>query len=405
MCEERSYVAISFFITIGIFTADCINFGTHNRTDTGSYRIPMGIGYIWALILGVGVLFMPESPRWDIAHNYHERAFDTMTAFYGVSRHHIVVDRETKEIDEQLASINEPHPWWEVFTGPRMFYRTILAMAMQTFQQLTGANYFFYYGTTVFLKVGGISSYVTAMILGGVNVGATFLGLYMVEHYGRRKCLFFGALWMFVCFLIFASMGHFQLQGAAEGSSTATTSGIVMIVFACLFICAFASTWGPMVWAVIGEMFPYRYRAVGMGLATSSNWFWNFMLAFFTPFITADIDFAYGYVFAGCNLAAAIIVYFFLMESAGRTLEEVDTMYILNVSPRKSAKYEIAEAGGVIDSDKLYLGEGGRTIRKRNEGGAGGAEQVEGLMVAPGDHHNVTDHSGGMNAMSSGARA
>ncbi len=96
------------------------------------------------------------------------------------------------------------------------------------------------------------------MILGGVNVGSTFFGLYMVEHYGRRKCLYFGALWMFVCFIVFASIGHFKFNLASmatpEDSATAKSAGTVMIVFACLFILAFASTWGPMVWAVTGEM-------------------------------------------------------------------------------------------------------------------------------------------------------
>jgi SP family sugar:H+ symporter-like MFS transporter len=271
------------FITIGIFTAACINFGTEARTDTGSYRIPMGVGYIWALILGGGMLFMPESPRYDIKNGNADRAFDTMTKFYGVSRTHRVVAIETKEINAALEAASGDHPWYETFTAPRMLYRVLLGMALQSFQQLTGANYFFYYGTTIFAGVGIDNSYVTAMILGGVNVGSTFLGLYMVEHYGRRRCLYYGAIWMFVCFMVFASIGHFVFNSSAEGSHEQYIAGVVMIVFACLFIAAFASTWGPMVWAVIGEMFPYRYRAVAMSLAVSANWFCKSSLTAFVP--------------------------------------------------------------------------------------------------------------------------
>lgn len=268
------------FITIGIFVADCINYGTETRTDTGSYRIPMGIGFAWALILAGGMLCMPESPRWDIRHGKHERAFNTMTKFYGVSRTHRVVDVETKEINAALEASAGDHPWYEAITGPRMFYRVALGMAMQMWQQLTGANYFFYYGTSVFAGVGINNSYVTAMILGGVNVACTFPGLYFVEKFGRRKCLFFGALWQTMCFLVFASVGQFYFLPASTVNAAtglqmdpdkAYTGGTVMIVFACLFIASFAATWGPMVWAVIGEMYPYRYRAVSMGLATSSN--------------------------------------------------------------------------------------------------------------------------------------
>lgn len=77
------------------------------------------------------------------------------------------------------------------------------------------------------------------MILGGVNFGSTFLGLYVVENFGRRKSLIFGALWMFMCFLIFASMGHFLLFMGKD----AKTAGYVMIVFTCLFILVYAMTW------------------------------------------------------------------------------------------------------------------------------------------------------------------
>ena len=76
-----------------------------------------------------------------------------------------------------------------------------------------------------------------------------------------------------------------------------------------------------------------------MAISTASNWTFNFLIAFFTPFITKAIDFKYGYVFAGCNLVAALLVYFFVIEGQGRTLEELDTMYLERVPPRKSAKW------------------------------------------------------------------
>lgn len=97
------------------------------------------------------------------------------------------------------------------------------------------------YGTTIFSSVGIENSFITQIILGAVNVVTTFPGLYMVEKYGRRKCLTVGALWMSACFLVFASMGQFRLE-RADGSMDQTT-GYVMIVFAALFIAAFASTW------------------------------------------------------------------------------------------------------------------------------------------------------------------
>lgn len=116
------------------------------------------------------------------------------------------------------------------------------------------------------------------MILGGVNFGATFPGLYIVEKYGRRPSLIYGALWMFMWFLVFASLGHFALEGDDGMSSQGV--GYAMITFACLFIAGFAMTWGPIVWAVVSEIYPSRYRAKCMAIATSSNWTWNFLISF-----------------------------------------------------------------------------------------------------------------------------
>lgn len=327
------------FITAGIFTADAINFGTEKRLNSGSWRIPMGVGFIWPLILGIGILFFPESPRYAYRKGRVEEARTTMTKFYGVSENHREVQREFGEIKEKhdLEVSLGKRPWIELITGPRMAYRTALGIVLQALQQLTGANFFFYYGTTIFKATGISNSFVTAMILGGVNFGMTFFGLYVVERFGRRRALIVGGIGMTVSFLIFASVGAFALN---NGDPTATPGpGAAMIVFACIFIAFYATTWGPIIWCIVGELFPSHYRARSMALVTSSNWIWNFLIAFFTPFIVSDIGFKYGYVFVGCNFAAVLIVYFFVCETQGRSLEEIDTMYISKVKPWKSSKW------------------------------------------------------------------
>lgn len=101
----------------------------------------------------------------------------------------------------------------------------------------------------------------------------TFPGLYFVEKFGRRKCLMIGAGWMFVCFLIFASLGQFSLEN--DDGSNNQTIGYVMIVFACLFIAAFASTWGPMAWAICSEIYPTRYRSQAVAITSATNWTFN----------------------------------------------------------------------------------------------------------------------------------
>ncbi|KAK4242174.1 hypothetical protein C8A03DRAFT_40449 [Achaetomium macrosporum] len=332
--------SLSLFITLGIWTAEMINYGTHTNTSSASWRIPNGLSFLWSLILGLGILALPESPRYAYRKGREEEARRTIARLAGLHTDHAAVN---EQIDEIKAKLDEERAgaetrWYEIFTGPRMLYRTFLGIILQAGQQLTGANFFFYYGTTIFRATGLSDSYVTQIILGSVNVFCTFGGLYVAKKCGRRNALMVGALWMMVCFLIYSFVGHFKLDQNNPANTPA--AGNVLIVFSCLFIAAFATTWGPLVWAVVAELYPAKYRAPAMAIATASNWLWNFLMSFFTRFITDAIDYLYGLVFAGCCLALTLIVFFFLIESKDRSLEEIDTMYLLHVNPISSSKWD-----------------------------------------------------------------
>jgi MFS transporter, SP family, sugar:H+ symporter len=126
-----------------------------------------------------------------------------------------------------------------------------------------------YYGATIFESAGIDDPILVQLILGAINVGMTFFGIYSAEKFGRRWPLIIGGLWQTAWLLIFASVGT---AIDPEGSST---SGIVMIVSACMFIASFAVSWGPLGWVVVGEVFPLRTRAKQASLATASNWLAN----------------------------------------------------------------------------------------------------------------------------------
>jgi MFS transporter, SP family, sugar:H+ symporter len=126
-----------------------------------------------------------------------------------------------------------------------------------------------------------------------------------------------------------------------------------------------------MIWTICGELYPSRYRAKAMALSTASNWLWNFLLAFFTPFITSAIDFRYGYVFAGCNVLAGLGVYFFVIEGQGRTLEEIDTMYLLGVKPWESAQFVMPSVEEMDAKTRQRLEETNPEMAIREESAAG----------------------------------
>jgi SP family sugar:H+ symporter-like MFS transporter len=309
---------------------------------------------------------MPESPRYAYRQDREEEARETMGRLNGVRPYSRLINDEIWELRLKIAeeNTNGSHSWYEIFTGPRMLYRTLLGMVLQAGQQLTGANFFFYYGTTVFRSTGISNSYITSIILGSVNVAATVAGLWIVSHCGRRRSLMAGAAAMCICFLVYSFVGHFILS-VSDPLST-PQAGAILIAFTCLFIVAFATTWGPMVWAIVGELYPSRYRATCMALATASNWLFNFLISFFTTFITNEIDYFYGLVFAGCCFALFWVVFFFMIESKDRSLEEIDTMYVLGVNPMASARWTVddIENGGtevVTENKDVDIPPRGRT--------------------------------------------
>ncbi|KAF8063433.1 general substrate transporter [Lyophyllum atratum] len=354
------------FITFGILVAYCISLGTRNLPASGSWRTVVGIGIIWPVILGVGILFMPESPRWLATQGRMDDVRHSLARSHGIppseEPNSVFLDSKVEDIRSNVEyERNLRGGWIDCFRpANKTLYRTLLGMCLQSFQQLTGANYFFYYGATIFTSVGIEDSFITQIILGAVNFVCTFGGLYVMQRFGRRGPLIVGGIWQSCWLFVFAA------AGTAKVPQENPNIGKLMIVSACMFILGYAMTWAPGVWILIGETFPTRTRAKQGALSTASNWLWNFLLAFFTPFIVKAIEFRYGFVFAACNLAAAVFVYFFLYESSDLSLESVDHMYNdPNCKPWTSSRwappgyasrYDLVQQTKAADANKPFAG-------------------------------------------------
>ena len=150
---------------------------------------------------------------------------------------------------------------------------------MQMMQQLTGINFIFYFGTIFFTSLGTIKNpFLITLITTLVNVCSTPISFYTVERFGRRKLLIVGASGMVIMQFIVGIIG--VTAGKESKNNHAAVSA--MVAFICFNISFFAATWGPCAWVVIGEIFPIPIRSRGVGISTSSNWFWN-CVSFYSP--------------------------------------------------------------------------------------------------------------------------
>jgi len=286
-----------FCITVGILLANCVVYASQDRRDTGSYRIPVCVQFIWALILGGGLAYLPESPRFFVKKGKLDLAAKALARVRGQPI-------ESEYIQDELAEIIANHEyemslipqttylgsWAQCFkgslgNGASNVRRTLLGIIMQMMQQLTGINFIFYFGTVFFQQLGTIDDpFLISLVTTLVNVLSTPISFYIVERLGRRTILIWGAAAMVIMQFIVAIIGA-TAGRASENNSNATRA---MIAFICLNIASFAITWGPAAWIVIGEIFPLTIRSRGVGLSTASNWFWNCIIATITPYLVGD---------------------------------------------------------------------------------------------------------------------
>ncbi|KAL1838234.1 hypothetical protein VTJ49DRAFT_2868 [Mycothermus thermophilus] len=345
-----------FCITLGILLANCVVYSTANRNDTGSYRIPVGVQFLWAVILGVGLFILPESPRFHVMKGKIDTAMKALSLLRGQP-----VDSDY--IRDELAEIVASHEY-EMQVIPQTSYigswvacfqgsirkgncnlrRTILGAGIQMMQQLTGVNFIFYFGVTFFQQLGTIQDpFFISLVTTLVNVVSTPVSFWAIERLGRRPLLIWGGVGMMVSQFIVAIVG--VTAGRPDLVPTNYDAVKAMIAFICIYIFFFASTWGPVGWVIVGECFPLPIRSRGVGIATASNWFWNCIIAVITPYMvgnepgSAHLGPRVFFIWGSLCALSLTFAYFLVPEMKGLTLEQIDTM-MEQTTPRNSSKWK-----------------------------------------------------------------
>lgn len=272
------------------------------------------------------MFILPETPRYHIKKGNMEAAAKSMSRLRSLPPDHHSLVAELNDIkaihDYEMEQTGEA-TYFDCIK-PDMIKRLLTGCGLQALQQLTGINFIFYYGTQFFKNTGIQNAFLIGLITNLVNVISTFPGLWMVEKMGRRNLLLFGAVGMCVCQFIVAIVGVTTLSDIANN---------VLIAFVCFYIFFFACSWGPCTWVVTGEIYPLKVRAKCLSISTATNWLLNWAIGFATPYLVAEgpgkpnLKLKIFFVWGSCCFLCIAFVYFFIYETKGLSLEDVDQLY------------------------------------------------------------------------------
>ncbi len=297
-------------ITIGIVVSYLTDFAL---AGIQGWRWMFALAVIPAALLGIGMFFMPESPRWLLMHDDPDKARAVLRRIRDLPD----VDSEMKEIQESIGS--QSSHWSELF-NPLVRPAMIIGIGLAIFQQVTGINTVIYYAPTIFQFAGfkSASSAILATIgVGIVNVLMTAVAIVLIDRIGRRPLLLTSLIGMALSLVMLGLAFWLPDQQSIKGLIAA---GSLM-----LYVASFAIGLGPIFWLLISEIYPLKLRGLAMSVATDANWGSNLLitLTFLTliQLLGATGTFwLYGLV----TVLAWFFAYFMVPETKGKSLEEIE---------------------------------------------------------------------------------
>lgn len=277
-----------------------------------------------AAIYFLALLIIPESPRYLVARGQDDRAHAVLTRLFGAE----AATRKVAEIRASLAADHHRPKLSDLIDKTSGKIRPIVwtGIGLAVFQQLVGINVVFYYGATLWEAVGFSEDYALQIniLSGALSIGACLATIAMVDKIGRKPLLLVGSAGMTVTLAIVAWAFSTAVTGADGAVSLPGNNGVIALVAANLYVVFFNMSWGPIMWVMLGEMFPNQIRGSGLAVSGFAQWIANAAISVSFPSLVVWPGLAVAYV--GYALFAGISFFFvraMVHETKGRELEDM----------------------------------------------------------------------------------
>ena len=278
-----------------------------------------------AALFLVALCFIPESPRYLVARGLRERAGAVLARLYGANEG----GRKLGEIEASLAADQHRPRLSDLISKTTGKIRPIVwvGVGLATFQQLVGINVVFYYGAVLWQAVGFSEqdALLINVLSGALSIGACIVTVLLIDKIGRKPLLWVGSAGMAVSLALVAfafASGSLDAAGKLQMSGN---MGVLALVAANVYVIFFNVSWGPVMWVMLGEMFPNQIRGSGLAVAGLAQWGSNFLITWTFPMLLAGIGLAAAYgLYAAAALVSVFFVLKFVHETKGKELEQME---------------------------------------------------------------------------------
>ncbi len=320
-------------IIFGLFMAFFSNYLIANAAGSSMNELWLGFeAWRWmfwiemlpATIFLVALFFIPESPRYLVLHRQRDRAIDVLTRLGGKE----AAARKADEIDASLAADHHNPKLTDLLdpvTG-RVRRLVWVGIGLATFQQLVGINVVFYYGAVLWQSVGFTESdaLLINLVSAGLSIAAVTVSLLLIDRIGRKPILLIGSIGMSITLAAVAFAFMNASTGANGGLSLEGIYGPVALIAANAYVMFFNFSWGPVMWVMLGEMFPNQIRGTGLAVSGLAQWGSNFGITMTFPIMLASIGLAGAYGFYTiCAIISIVFVIKMVHETRGIELEDM----------------------------------------------------------------------------------
>lgn len=346
----------TFYNVGGIAAAGALRGGA-NYTGNTSWLIPTWVQMLCPAIVCCSVFFLPESPRWLFTNGKRDRAVEVMTKYHGLDNpDSVYLTLQMEEFIQELNLDGADKRWWDyraLFKDRPSRYRLMCALVVSVWGQWSGNGLTSYF-MPAFLAIAGVTKPVTVL---DINLGTSFTGLFIsmtgasfVEKIGRRKLLYSVLMLLSFWWAIISICAGIFNKTKAKGAGDA----------AILFVNIFGATYSfgitPLQSLYPVEVLSFEQRAKGMAFHSLVVNAASMVNQFGMPVAMQNIGWKLYFVFVGWCLVEAAVVFFFLVETKGRTLEELDEIFLAR-NPRKASlaikKITLDEADNVMNVEQF----------------------------------------------------